>query len=143
MGMRSRARKFLLQCRYASCMNGETVSVNLDELGFSDLFDPETRVLVRGVADASSRYGAEISRRIESALTNWSIGRLSLITRLLLEQAVAEACYMGTPVPVVIRESVRMAEEFDQPGAGAFVNGVLHRILVKDGGDPSEAQAAE
>lgn len=143
MGMRSRARKFLLQCRYAASINGAPISANLDDLGFSNLFDHETRVLIRGVAEASARNSAEISRRIESSLANWSIGRLSVVTRLLLEQAVAEACYLGTPAPVVIRESVRIAEEFDQPGAGAFVNGVLHRILVKDGGAEPEDPASQ
>ncbi len=132
--MRSRARKFLLQSRYAASINGASISGNLDDLGFSTLFDNETRVWIRTIAEASVRNSGDISARIEAALSNWSMNRLSTVTRLLLEQAVAEACYIGTPVPVVIKESVRMAEEFDQPGAGAFVNGVLHRILVKDGG---------
>ena len=33
-----------------------------------------------------------------------------------------------------MKDAVRIAEEFDQPGSGAFVNGVLHRVLVEDGG---------
>jgi len=139
VGMRSRARKFLLQSRYAARLNGATVSGNLDDLGFSGLFDHETRTWIRSIAEASVRNSAEISLQIEAALSNWSLDRLSLVTRLLLEQAVAEALYAGTPVPVVIRESVRIAEEFDQPGAGAFVNGVLHRVLVTDGGKGTEA----
>lgn len=136
--MRSRARKFLLQSRYAARLNGGTVSGNLDSLGFGSLFDNDTRTWIRSIAEASVRNSSEISTQIGAALSNWSLDRLSLVTRLLLEQAVAEVLFVGTPAPVVIRESVRIAEEFDQPGAGAFVNGVLHRILVKDGGTGSE-----
>lgn len=137
--MRARARKFLLQSRYAACQNGGTVSGNLDSLGFSGLFDNETRTWIRSIAEESVRNSPEISGLIAGALSNWSLERLSLVTRLLLEQALAEVLYVGTPAPVVIRESVRIAEEFDQPGAGSFVNGVLHAILVKNGGKGSEA----
>jgi transcription antitermination factor NusB len=139
--MRSKARIFLLQSRYAALLNGGTVVSNLDALGFSGLFDPETREWIRGISEAAVRNSEDISLKIETALSNWSIDRLSIVTRLLLEQAVAEAFHVGTPAPVVIRESVRIAEEFDQPGAGAFVNGVLHRILIGNGGQSPENSA--
>lgn len=134
MGVRAKARKFLLQCRYAADLSGSSVPACMEDLGFSTLFDPETRALIRGVAEACEENRAGISELVGGALTNWSPDRLSPITRLLLEQSVAEARFLGTPAPVVIREAVRIAEEFDQPGSGAFINGVLHRILV-DGED--------
>jgi transcription antitermination factor NusB len=141
--MRTRARKFLLQCRYAADLSGSGVSACMEDLGFPALFDPDTRTLIRSVAEVCERNRGDIARLIGGALSNWSLDRLSAVTRLLLEQSVAEARFLGTPAPVVIREAVRIAEEFDQPGSGAFVNGVLHRILVEEGGDGPADSAAE
>lgn len=138
MGVRAKARIFLFQCRYASLVNGDSVADNLETLGLSGLFDRETRIWVQRIAEAATKNSGEIADMISPALSNWSMDRLSMVTRLLLEQAVAEVRHIGTPAPVVIRESVRMAEEFDQPGAGAFINGVLHRILIENGGFPPE-----
>ena len=102
MGVRSRSRKALLQARYAAEVNGRSLTVNLEE----------------------------IDARIEESLENWTLDRLSLVARLILEQALGEIFYSQppTPIPVVIDEAIELAKAFDTDETAGFVNGVLDTI---------------
>jgi len=93
--------------------------------------DSETRMWVRELGLAAASFRAEIDSQIEAALQNWSFERLTPVTRLILEQAVAEACHMDIPAPVAVKEAVKMAVEFEGPKTGSFVNGVLDRLLFR------------
>lgn len=134
MGQRTRGRKFLLQCRYAAEANGRTLDENLESMSVSTrVTDPETRIWLRDLGSKAARYKDEIDTRIESALENWSMKRLTPITRLILQQAVAENLYMNIPAPVAVKEAVKLAIEFEGPKTGSFVNGVLDRLLFRNG----------
>ncbi len=93
--------------------------------------DAETRDWIKTLGDAVNTNLDEIHRKIEPALRNWSMDRLTKITRLILEQSVAETDYLNTPAAVAIQEAVRLAQEFEDDKTGSFVNGVLDRILCK------------
>jgi N utilization substance protein B len=130
MGIRNRCRKFLLQSRYASLSNQRPLEENLAQLGLSDRFAPEHAGWITELGRLSDQHSEEIDEAIAAALENWRLDRLSLVTRLILEQSVAEAWYMGTPVPVVIDEAVELARDFDQTASEKFVNGVLDELLT-------------
>ncbi len=132
MGLRTRGRKFLLQCRYAAEANEQTVSENMELMNMaSRISDPETRVWIKELANAVDRNREEIDAFIEGSLVNWSMNRLTPVTKLILEQAAAEEKYMEIPAPVVIKEAVRLAVEFEGPKTGSFVNGVLDKMLIR------------
>jgi N utilization substance protein B len=130
LGVRNRARKFLLQARYAAECNGDTVPANLETLGFSDRFGPDERVWLNELAGEVCRNLGEIDEKISAVLENWSLDRLSLLTRLVLEQAAAEAMFLSVPAAVAIDEAVDVARSFEGDEAASFVNGVLDRLLV-------------
>ncbi|NOQ23549.1 MAG: transcription antitermination factor NusB [Candidatus Aegiribacteria sp.] len=140
MGIRSRGRKALLQARYAMEVNSESLSANLEDirllladpdLGLGVPMDTEDWNWVSDVARAVHYNRTEIDTRIEDALENWTLERLSLVTRLILEQALGEMYYSesSTPVPVVIDESIKLAKAFDTDETPGFVNGVLDTIV--------------
>lgn len=132
MGQRTRGRKFLLQCRYAAQANGLSLLENMENMSASErVRDPETRIWIQELGSAAEKNLTEIRGRIEPALENWSISRLTTITRLILEQAIAETSYMDIPAAVAVKEAVLLAQEFEDPKTGSFVNGVLDRILFK------------
>jgi len=132
LGLRTRGRKFLLQCRYAADANGQTISENMELMSMgSRISDPETRVWIKELANTVDRNREEIDALIEGSLVNWSMNRLTPVTKLILEQAAAEEKYMEIPAPVVIKEAVRLAVEFEGPKTGSFVNGVLDKMLIK------------
>jgi len=129
MRERSRGRTFLLQCRYASQLNGEDILSSLDALGISERTDATTRSWVTRLAELTDFHRDEIDHEIERVLLNWSLERLNVLSRLIIEQAIAECRYMDTPKPVSIDEAVKLARDFEGEEAAAFVNGVLDRIL--------------
>ncbi len=132
MGLRTRGRKFLLQCRYAAEANGESIPENMELMQMSTrITDPDTRVWIKELARAVDKNREEIDNLIENSLVNWSMSRLTPITKLILEQATAEKNYLSIPAPVVIKEAVRLAIEFEGPKTGSFVNGVLDKILIR------------
>ena len=125
----SRSRKFLLQCRYAAQANGRPIQENLDDLGLGSRFDSQHAVWIRDLALATEKNLEELDREIESALQNWRLERLNVITRLILEQALAEGRFGSTPPAVAIDEAIRLAGEFEEEEARSFVNGVLDRLV--------------
>jgi len=140
MGIRSRGRKALLQARYAMEVNGMSLSVNLEDIrqlladpvvGLGVPMDPEDWNWVSDLARAVHYNKTEIDTRIEDALRNWTLDRLSLVTRLILEQALGEMYYSQppTPPPIVIDESINLAKAFDTDETAGFVNGVLDTIV--------------
>jgi len=132
LGQRTRGRKFLLQCRYAAEANGQSLDQNLESMSVSTrVTDPETRIWLRDLGFLALKHKEDIDRKIESALENWSMDRLTPVTRLILQQAVCENLYMDIPAPVAVKEAVKLAIEFEGPKTGSFVNGVLDRLLFR------------
>ncbi|MBQ9264642.1 MAG: transcription antitermination factor NusB [Clostridia bacterium] len=79
----------------------------------------------------------EIDAAIEKALKGWTIERISKVDHAVLRVAAYELCFARqTPDAVVINEAVALAQRFDVPTAGKFVNGVLATLLkARDEGD--------
>ena len=127
MGVRNRARKFLLQARYASDAGGDPLSESLDKLGLSARFAEPERLWIRDLAEAIERNRPEIDAKLSGALRNWSLERLHLLARLILEQGLAEVLYAGLPAPVAIDEAIELSREFIDDEAASFVNGVLDK----------------
>lgn len=129
MGVRNRARKFLLQARYAADLNGDPLFENLDRLGISAKFKEAEMLWIRDLAAAVEKNRSGIDARLSEVLVNWSLDRLHLLARLILEQGYAEVVHAGIPVPVAIDEAVDLAREFMDDETALFVNGVLDRAL--------------
>jgi len=126
---RSRGRRFLLQCRYASQLNGEDILSNLDALGISERLTPDIGDWVTSLAGFIEKNRAKIDGSIEKTLQNWTLERLNILTLLILEQAVAECWFMEIPPSVATDEALRLAGEFEGQDAPKFINGILDRIL--------------
>lgn len=60
----------------------------------------------------------------------WEVGRLSAPLRAILRIAVYEIKYReDIPEPVSVNEAIELAKSYDNPEAGAFVNGILAGVL--------------
>ena len=69
---------------------------------------------------------------IEKCLKGWTLDRIARVDRAVLRVAAYELCYdRKTPDAVVINEAVALAQRFDSPQAGKFVNGVLSTLLAE------------
>jgi N utilization substance protein B len=71
----------------------------------------------------------EITAKLAAAIDNWSLERVALVDRCVLEVGCAEILYFpDVPVAVAIDEAVAVVRTFSTDESGAFVNGVLDRI---------------
>lgn len=133
MRNRSRARGWALQGLYAWESRGgvqdDAVRVLSDlfsNLRVSEQNRPYAEILVRLVANNLPR----INRTIEESLTNWRMGRLSVIDRNVLRLAVAEMLFVDdVPPRMTIREAVKLAEKYGTEESPRFVNGVLDAVM--------------
>lgn len=133
MRSRSRARGWALQGLYAwetrAAAPEEAMRVLHDlfaHLRVSPQNRPYAEVLVRLVALNLPR----IDGILEEALTNWRLGRLSVVDRNVLRLGAAEMLYVDdVPPRITIREMVRLAEKYGTYESPRFVNGVLDAVM--------------
>ena len=104
---------------------------------FSDLEQEDAIVLesqdmdfVRKELEGVWEHLAEIDEIINRNSHRWEIGRLSAPLRAILRIAVYEIQYReDIPHAVSVNEAIELAKSYDNPEAGAFVNGILAGVL--------------
>lgn len=78
--------------------------------------------VVGGVASREDELNAHISRYS----IGWDIGRISRLTRAIMQLAIFEILYVeDVPTGVAVSEAVRLAKKYDGDDTGSFVNGIL------------------
>lgn len=92
----------------------------------------EDQDFIDGILAGVEAHGEELDQAIEKNLKGWTLDRISKVDQAVLRVAIYEMCFDGTtPDPVVINEAVALAQRFDTPQAGKFVNGVLSAVLAE------------
>lgn len=73
---------------------------------------------------------------ISVAATGWRVERMPAVDRNIIRLALHELRLGDTPVGVVVSEAVNMAKRFSTERSGAFVNGVLSRLIEETTSTP-------
>lgn len=93
-----------------------------------DGLSKRSTAIVSGVWDSRASLDAAIGE----ASTGWRVERMPPIDRNVLRMALWELrSRPEVPVPVVIAEAVRLVKAYSTARSGAFVNGVLARLVVE------------
>ena len=66
---------------------------------------------------------------ISAAATGWRLERMPVVDRNIIRLALYELRTGQTPVGVVVSEAVNLAKRFSTERSGAFVNGVLSKLI--------------
>lgn len=111
------ARERALAALYTADLTGEAPDV-------SELPGRVTRY-VEGVWSKLEHLDAEIS----AVATGWRIERMPVVDRNIIRLALYELREGDTPVGVVVSEAVNLAKRFSTERSGAFVNGVLAKLI--------------
>ena len=89
---------------------------------------PYIERLLRGLDE----HGVEVDVRLEEALDNWRMDRLSILDRGVLRIAAVEILHFeDVPPKVSIQEAVRLAERYSGNDSPRFVNGVLDALFKR------------
>lgn len=72
---------------------------------------------------------ALLDAAIAAVATGWRIERMPAVDRNIIRLALHELRNGDTPVGVVVSEAVNLAKRFSTERSGAFVNGVLSKLV--------------
>ncbi len=79
----------------------------------------------------------ELDERIARAALHWSLERMAPVDRAILRVGAFELLFGDTPPRVAINEAVELAKRFGGAESGAFVNGILDRLMHEKQGEPA------
>lgn len=83
------------------------------------------RELAKGVLDQLQELDAVIAK----ASQNWKVERMSVLDRAIIRVATYELLESKTPPKVVLNEAIELAKKYGTAESGAFVNGILDRLV--------------
>ncbi len=94
------------------------------------VLEPKDTDFVREELEGVWEHLTEIDEIINRNSHRWEIGRLSAPLRAILRIAVYEIKYReDIPEAVSVNEAIELSKSYDNPEAGAFVNGILAGVL--------------
>jgi len=129
MGRRRKAREIVLQALYAQAINSEPVEAVVDDQLSKSDYDEEVRGYVRRLACKVDEEKEELDTIIAERATNWEIGRIALIDKLILRMGLCELLYFpDIPCKVCINESIEITKKYSSADAKRFVNGILDSV---------------
>ena len=127
MASRSRSRQLALQVIYQNGFSGKELEDDFTVFWQGTKADEGTRRftehLARGVIDHADQLDLEIG----AYLVNWSLDRIVLLDRIILQIAFYELLHEDdVPWRVVLDEAVVLGKMFSGEKNAVFINGVLH-----------------
>lgn len=88
----------------------------------------------REAVDGASGMLRILDRRLDGALSGWSIDRLGAVERAILRLALWELTErLDVPAEVAIDEAVELAKRYASAEAAGLINGVLGRVAREEG----------
>jgi len=122
-------REKVLQILYAYEMNNENLMALTNSI-LSDVEQEHDRKYGENLVNRVLIHKTDLDLKIEERVSNWEMGRIALIDKLLLRMAICELLYFpDIPPKVSINEAIEIAKQFSTAGSGKFINGILDAIL--------------
>ncbi len=130
MKSRTKARGFALQVLYEldqSIHPAGTIIQNLsEEFPLEENLTDFAVSIINGVIPIRSKLDEAIAK----FAPDWPIDQVAIIDRNILRIALWELCFeSGTPVKVVINESIELGKSFGSDSTPRFVNGVMGSLV--------------
>ena len=128
---RKKAREAVLQALYARHVSNEDEKKVLHDINERYHFDKLTKIFVNELFNSTIKNQNTLDKKIESSLENWTLERINIIDRLIMQMSICEMSLMkdyDIPHKVTISSAIENAKKFSSEDSTAFVNGVLDSI---------------
>ena len=128
---RKLAREAVLQALYAKHVSNEEAKKVLHDILKRYEFDKMTKKFVEELFNSTIKFSDELDKHIESSLDNWTVDRLNVIDRLIMQMSLCEMIYLKSydiSHNVTISSAIENAKKFSSEDSTSFVNGVLDSI---------------
>lgn len=92
--------------------------------------DPEVREFAHQLVDGTRKAWSEIDALLAEVVEHWKVERIAAMDRAILRLAAYELnSRPDVPPKVSINEAIELAKKYSTAQSGAFVNGVLDKLL--------------
>jgi N utilization substance protein B len=128
---RKLAREAVLQALYAKHVSNEEAKKVLHDILKRYEFDKMTKKFVEELFNLTIKFSDDLDKHIESNLDNWTVDRLNVIDRLIMQMSLCEMIHLKSydiSHKVTISSAIENAKKFSSEDSTSFVNGVLDSI---------------
>ena len=128
---RKLAREAVLQALYAKHVSNEEAKKVLHDILIRYEFDKMTKKFVEELFNSTIKFSDELDKHIESSLDNWTVDRLNVIDRLIMQMSLCEMIHLKSydiSHKVTISSAIENAKKFSSEDSTSFVNGILDSI---------------
>ena len=128
---RKLAREAVLQALYAKHVSNEEAKKVLHDVLIRYEFDKMTKKFVEELFNLTIEFSDDLDKHIESNLDNWTVDRLNVIERLIMQMSLCEMIHLKSydiSHKVTISSAIENAKKFSSEDSTSFVNGVLDSI---------------
>ena len=128
---RKKAREAVLQALYAKHVSDESQEKVLHDIFHRYDFDSQTKKFVEKLFTETIENVEILDKKIELNLDNWTIDRLNVIDRLIIQMSISEMIFLkdfDISHKVTISSALENAKKFSSEDSTSFVNGVLDTI---------------
>ena len=128
---RKKAREAVLQALYAKHVSNEDEKKVLHDINERYQFDEPTKNFVNELFHLTIKNQNILDDKIESSLENWTLERVNIIDRLIMQMSICEMSMMqdyDISHKVTISSAIENAKKFSSEDSTAFVNGILDSI---------------
>ena len=128
---RKLAREAVLQALYAKHVSSEEAKKVLHDILKRYEFDKMTKKFVEELFNSTIKFSDDLDKHIESNLDNWSVDRLNVIDKLIMQMSLCEMIHLKSydiSHKVTISSAIENAKKFSSEDSTSFVNGVLDSI---------------
>lgn len=130
MKKRTRARELALQFLYQLDLRGESLYPEAREFIAAEERDAETTRFALRLVQGTHENKADIDQMVQSVAQNWNISRMAVVDRNVLRLATYELVHCpDVPPKVAINEAIELGKRYSTQNSGAFINGILDKIM--------------
>jgi transcription antitermination factor NusB len=136
---RTRAREIAVQALYQhdaiNRIGGDPAAVeDIGRFIDGESDDPDVRDFARSLVRGTREALVDIDALLASVVENWKVERIAAMDRAILRLSAYEIhARPDVPPKVSINEAIDLAKKYSTGQSGAFVNGVLDRLLKLKG----------
>lgn len=143
MKKRTRARELALQFLYQTDLVNQSLD-QADEFLREEERDVETRRFAKRLVVGTTEHRSEIDTMIQGVAQNWNISRMAVVDRNVLRLATYELLHCtDIPPKVAINEAIELGKRYSTQNSGAFINGILDKIMNRAVSGARRADAEE
>jgi len=140
MKRRSRARELALQALYQVDLTRDDDRSSIDAFLDDQEAEEEPREFARTLVHGTLEHQEEIDATISEVAQNWALSRMAVIDRNVLRLAAHELLHReDIPPKVSINEAIEIGKRFSTTNSGAFINGILDKIMNQHSPDTDAA----